>query len=454
MWINKYGNSVMNKLKLCLIWIVFSALVFAGCDIGFKQDWNALKITIKNEAQLRELATLVNAGNDFKGKIITLAKDINIKDGNWIPIGTFRDGGEVRIPFNGVFDGNGKVIKGVIINDSKNCQGLFGYIGETGTVKNIGVIDINITGNSRIGGLTGHNDGTVENSYATGDIMGTGYSIGGLVGSNNGIITNSYATGSVTGTGTVGGLAGYSEKGEATIMNSHATGNVTGAENVGGLVGYNERNVTNSYATGNVTGTKKDIGGLAGYNDGVITSSYATGNVTGENTTGGLVGGNAKLSKIKNSYATGNVTGTEYVGGLVGHSWYNGTVMNSYAMGSVIGIGNVGGLMGCNYMATITNSYAIGNVTGTEYNVGGFVGYNESGVITNSYAMGKVSEATRAKNVSGFVGFNYSNFTNTSGIRTAEQMKQQSNYYDWDFIKVWEIDSSRNNGFPYLRVAE
>lgn len=51
------------------------------------------------------------------------------------------------------------------------------------------------------GVLVGQNEGTVENSYATGEIDGgtSGSNVGGLVGSNLGLITHSYANVAVTG---------------------------------------------------------------------------------------------------------------------------------------------------------------------------------------------------------------------------------------------------------------
>ena len=62
----------------------------------------------------------------------------------------------------------------------------------------------------------GRNDDDIENSYATGDVTGTGAddspsSIGGLVGTHwydGSTISNSYATGNVAGTSFVGGLVG------------------------------------------------------------------------------------------------------------------------------------------------------------------------------------------------------------------------------------------------------
>ena len=171
-----------------------------------------------------------------------------------------------RKRFQGTFDGKRKVIRKLRINrpDSKNI-GLFGWIGNRGVVKNIGLEDVDVTGREwRVGGLVGHNQGKIKNSYATGNVRGK-ESVGGLVGHNSdeGTIEKSYATVTVTGTGrNVGGLVA-SNWGQ--IKNSYATGNVKGNDRVAGLVGLNDRTIEKSYATGVVTGSER-LGGFVGHN--------------------------------------------------------------------------------------------------------------------------------------------------------------------------------------------
>jgi filamentous hemagglutinin family protein len=146
-----------------------------------------------------------------------------------------------------------------------------------------------------IGGLVGDNEGaTIAHSHASGAVYGG--DVGGLVGLNVlGSITASYAAGPVTATGagnygSAGGLVGYNT---GTIDSSFAKGNVSsigGASYVGGLVGYNLGSISNTYALGNVSvtgaGSYGDVGGLIGCNcgnngvGGSLTNSYATGTVT------------------------------------------------------------------------------------------------------------------------------------------------------------------------------
>jgi len=239
-------------------------------------NWNAKSITITTEAQLKEFEGLVNGRKDFSGQVITLAKDIDIKSGEWIPIGVAKNNAE----FNGIFNGNGKVVRGIKIYGYDDGQGLFGFIGKNGVIKNLGVI-VDIKGKNIVGGLTGVNVGTIENSYVWGNIEGDGL-VGGLAGTNMGIIENSYASGMVTGNNAIGGLVGINSgmKGSiGSIKNSYASGNVTGIENTGGLVGASGGIIENSYALGKVTG-RKNVGGFVGENIGTIINSYALINAT------------------------------------------------------------------------------------------------------------------------------------------------------------------------------
>ena len=201
----------------------------------------------------------------------------------------------VNDTFIGSFDGQGYEICDLFINRPDESQvGLFGVLGDAGTIENVGV-NGNVTGQGNVGGLVGKNEGTVSNSYATGRVIGDN-NVGGLVGQdfNGSTVTDSYATGNVTGDSNVGGLVGWNKNG--AVNNSFATGRVIGTSNVGGLVGKNSAAssiaaTSNSYATGPVIGDS-NIGGLVGKNDntGSVTDSYSIGSVTGSSNVGGLVG--------------------------------------------------------------------------------------------------------------------------------------------------------------------
>lgn len=123
--------------------------------------------------------------------------------------------------------------------------GLVGYF-ENGVISHCSSsVSIDQTTNGRdIGGLIGKMlAGTVEKSFATGDIQGMQRNVGGFIGlisnsSGTSTVTNCYSTGSVTGNAHSGGFIGYFEKGKAVISDCYATGSVSGTFSMGGLIGY------------------------------------------------------------------------------------------------------------------------------------------------------------------------------------------------------------------------
>ena len=231
----------------------------------------------------------------------------------WEPIGIETNG------FTAIFEGNGHTISNLFIGRSSTSYvGLFGYVSESSAeLRNIGLLDVEVTGNYIVGGLVGRNDSFVSGSYATGSVAGgSSDRVGGLVGFNrDGTISDSYATGSVKGDDKVGGLVGLNIEG--TVLGSYATGSVTGEGFVGGLVGDNDDgDISNSYATGMVTGANV-VGGLVGIAGGTVSNSYATGMVTGEIDTGGLVGINSG-GTVTASYYNTETTGQNDIGQGVG----------------------------------------------------------------------------------------------------------------------------------------
>jgi hypothetical protein len=97
------------------------------------------------------------------------------------------------------------------------------------------------------GGLLGVNSwlGLVSGSFSEGDVNGVqsdSTSFGGLAGHNQGRIENSYAKGNVSASDRVGGLVGTNYTNQGQITNSYSTGHVTGTTSVGGLIGSNSSN--------------------------------------------------------------------------------------------------------------------------------------------------------------------------------------------------------------------
>ena len=152
----------------------------------------------------------------------------------WLPIG------DNDAPYNAVFDGNGHTIANLFIDRTTDFNGVFGVIGSSGVVRNVGVVGANISGiSSTKGALAGRNDGAISNSYATGVTIGDARSsAGGLVGRLTGSITDSYASATKVEAGDgAGGLVGAASE-LSTITRSYATGSVSGRNHIGGLVGH------------------------------------------------------------------------------------------------------------------------------------------------------------------------------------------------------------------------
>ena len=379
-------------------------------------------------------------------------------DGGFAPIGF---GGEAS--FFGKFDGLGHIIADLNINRPESSNvGLFSSTSGA-EIRNVGLQNANVTGQSNVGVLVGvMNSGSVNSSYVTGVVSGASTvggligrngglidashasskvmssevgasNIGGLVGRNNfaGNINNSYATGAVTAgsnASNIGGLVGRidSPDGGGNISNSYATGDVSaesGSFNLGGFAGQNAGDISDSYAAGavSVVGRGIEISGFVGRNFGTISRSNATGAVSsGMNSVNvsGFVGLNDGV--IDSSFATGAVSSEDRstnTSGFVGGN--RGAIRNSFASGVVTGgssTGVIGGLVGFNSLGDIRDSYFTGSVrTGSSVAlVGGLVGLNEGngegGSIFNSYSTGNVSTLGNASRVGGLVGENRGGF--------------------------------------------
>ena len=134
--------------------------------------------------------------------------------------------------------------------------GLVGYVDKASSIisKCSSSVVANQTTNGRdIGGLVGKIvSGTIEKSFATGNVAGIQRNVGGLVGvvtSGSATIRDCYATGNVVANAYAGGLIGLFDKGTVVISNCYATGDVSGAGfALGGLIGVTAAGITMSYS--------------------------------------------------------------------------------------------------------------------------------------------------------------------------------------------------------------
>ena len=252
----------------------------AAEDLDYIYDSNTKTYTVYNADGL--LAWNEAAQKD-RSINCTLTADINLTGKDWTPIGTDYDNS-----YKGTFDGGGHTITGLTFTTNDQYAGLFGCLGEAGTVKNVVMEDVQITCNHRLGyagGVAGFSDGTIENCSVSGSVSGT-ICAGGVVGAQwEGSITGCSSSATVKGLAYVGGVAGQTNS-SATLTACYATGNVIiemdPKKNIAGgsLVGMNAgSSLLACYATGNVTSTGSStgymhIGGFLGNNYTTVTAGY------------------------------------------------------------------------------------------------------------------------------------------------------------------------------------
>ena len=250
-----------------------------AAELGYIYDSNTKTYTVYNADGL--LAWNEAAQKD-RSINCTLSADIDLTGKGWTPIGTDYDNS-----YTGTFDGGGHTIMGLTVTTNYQYVGLFGRLGEAGTVKNVVMEGVNNHSLGYAGGVVGFSrGGTIENCSVSGSVSGT-LCAGGVVGAQWGAsITGCSSSATVKGTRYVGGVAGETNSG-ATMAACYATGNVTielghrDRVDVGGLVGFNagRNGLLACYATGNVTSTgsgasKVYIGGLLGGNYTTVTACY------------------------------------------------------------------------------------------------------------------------------------------------------------------------------------
>lgn len=159
---------------------------------------------------VNSLTDLKNVSNDLAGNY-ALGIDLIDRLDPTQSFNPFQIGqiGSAATPFTGQFDGLGHTIDTVYAptGTQPTDYGLFGVIGTTGVVRNLGVTNArNQSGApyNAAGVLAGINDGTIVNSFTSGSVTWSPAVVagGGLVGINNGLIENSSSTVTGIGTGT------------------------------------------------------------------------------------------------------------------------------------------------------------------------------------------------------------------------------------------------------------
>jgi len=321
---------------------------------------------------------------------------VETKEWNWDCHGEFDcyyEGFDPIGTFTGSLDGRGYTISNLYINrPAANTIGLFSDT-DNATITNVGLVNPDITGQYRVGGIVGYiNDaGTTLTS-----------------------ITDSYVSGgTISGQAYTGGMAGYiasTDNASSPVIYCSWTDtdvialyDENGYGGFGGMIGHiSEACIRECYATGNITGDgiadlTARFGGFVGYLYGTIYDCYAMGNVSIDYT---VEGGDRRADS----------------GGFCGHHASGFSIYNSYSTGSV----------------TVTDP-------GDPCYTGGFCSFNLMATISNCFWDMETSGMTES---SGATGLSSANMKLESTYETAE----------WDLESVWCMPSPGcNDGYPILQ---
>jgi hypothetical protein len=363
----------------------------------------------------------------------TVTKNSN---GNFEPIGS------ITTPFTGIFNGNGKVIRGMEVSQMEGAVfadvGMFAVIEAADTskptIKNLGIEGGYSAASSEStlsasGMITGWlKVGEISNCYATSGVyssapavpsaVGEGTYAGGIAGVSEGTIKSSYNAGTVVAVGNsayAGGITGFIGNVDTTNCYNAGTVSAVGEDDAaaGGIVGIIPAAVTDTFKMnrnlGNVRAEATDdagkayAGGIVGYSSTVISSSYTWYSssqstivveaVVGKGTAyaGGIVGytekgvtdsylyTNSSGTKIKATATTGASGGEAWSGGIAGSAEY---IYNSYNR---------------SYSDTSsTNNVESASKDGTNKNNGRIVGLMPAGSeLVNVYFRGPSSETSK-----------------------------------------------------------
>ncbi len=377
--------------------------------ISTKQELNAIRNNLSGKYILTSDITFTAA--DFaKGG------DFYNNGAGWLPIGN------TEHSFSGIIDGDGHTVKGLKLNikeDGTYCMG-FIYLINNGTVKDLKILDANITvtstRNASVGIIAGRIDsGSISNCHSSG-------TVNAKVSSTSDIFQFEAAA---------GGIAGYNYAGEITNCRNSATvyaeaGSSLVTARAGGIVGTNYGKISKCNSTG-VISTKgnSEAGGIAGFDHGEISDCQNSGNVRADsiktqNTyAGGIAGRSA--GKLNGCSNTGNVTATglSKAGGIVGYG-NDGKISSCFNLGTISAEcsadeddASAGGIIGASEHSEIFSCYNKGNVTVKGRYAGGIAGshynYQSQASIYNCYNTGTITLGYAGyPNAGGIVGMNNS----------------------------------------------
>lgn len=333
---------------------------------------------ISTAAELAWFRTYVNEGN--LSVCAKLTDDIDLKDfchaadasnnieKSWEPIGSYDS--YPNKAYKGVFDGNGHTISNLYIKVQREGVGFFGCA--SGSIKNITFDNAQV-----------ENTGNDSNYSMTGIVVGAGFAtLQNLKTLNNCSVKS--------GAKSLGGIAGNAKN--CSNLENNAT--VIGVYEVGGIVGVVNSNATLSSCV----------------NNGMVTENRS-------GRCGGIVGSLYKYT-IEDCANYGNVTGTKEIGGIVGYAYGNSTIKRTLSSGDItsqessagIIVGNAASIKASNMLAYSNNAKLTIDGTIQEGDNIKTVGEGNLGIASGSTLEEIIKGFTQEQLKSGEVAFSLNSF--------------------------------------------
>jgi hypothetical protein len=280
---------------------------------------------VSTAQELAQFAWLVNHGENFEGRTVALAADIDLSAHGWVPAGAgfFADSdNEDEFVFSGIFDGGGHVVSGLVVIPKEDepyyNAGLFGKI-DGGAVYDVTLQIAQVVSDAwEVGGLAGYvYNATIENILVENEDSAS-FAIANLDGSY------------------IGGVVGGAEVSSFRNVRNHAGINASSAWSIGGIAGvaYSSDIFDSSNAGAisfaNAPGVSSIVGGIAGevYGDtandreghslNFIVNAFNVGRIHGV------------VSDVSGSHREAELC----VGGIVGTDW-NVNLVNVYNAGTI-----------------------------------------------------------------------------------------------------------------------
>jgi len=192
---------------------------------------------------------------------------------------------------------------------------------------------------------------------------------------------------------------------------------------------------------GGIAGTSPDGSGTIPFEYNASRYNYfysRTGSTLRKNVGGGLIGAISTPSASFNyNYSHSNKADFGNGGAPNNHPW---------------GFGGIFGYTGANNVHTFIQNYAANNECLGANQSGGF--YSEDNSITTAQSIDStlnfcdITSFTEPNTVYGSVRYTASQYPSA---KTSAQLKNINTFIGWDFTNTWTIDSTKNNGYPYLR---